>query len=448
MRVLFLSSDNNRSSGAFLSMVALNYTLNRSYGVNTEIILPNKGNGESLLDENKIKHTFIKSFDWIVSINTERTIKFKFDKLTETIWNLCAAIKIAKYIKDGNFEIVHSNTTYTYVGALAAKLAKRPIVWHLREFLEEDQGRTIWCKKYGYKLINKANRIIVISKKLFNKYSSIFGNRKLKLIYNGIDSNIFLKNEKIIFKSESNIFIFVGGLAKNKGCFDLIEALSKVKKAGYDNFEIWFIGNITREFLSILKNSIIFNQSKCLGYVKNTFDYYQNADIAFTCSKSEAFGRITVEAMMSGNLIIASNGGATLEFVENGKTGLLYEQGNIDSLAENIIYALNHKEEMKSIAAAGRLYASENLTANINAQHIFGIYSELLQQYKRPSLISETLSGVWINIIYFLISILVFFGRNIYTLGMNGQRTWNCYRKNGLIFTVKLINAYLKGQIK
>ena len=48
--IIFMASDNNRSSGAFLSMTDLNYVLNQR-GISTLIVLPEYGNGESILKE-------------------------------------------------------------------------------------------------------------------------------------------------------------------------------------------------------------------------------------------------------------------------------------------------------------------------------------------------------------------------------------------------------------
>lgn len=50
-------------------------------------------------------------------------------------------------MRSRDIDIVHINTSWTYVGALAAKKAKIPFIWHIREFLEEDQDRRIWKRK-------------------------------------------------------------------------------------------------------------------------------------------------------------------------------------------------------------------------------------------------------------------------------------------------------------
>lgn len=58
----------------------------------------------------------------------------------------------------------------------------------------------------------------------------------------------------------------------------------------------------------------------------------KTVDFEVMCSKFEAFGRVTVEALRSGKLFIGANTGATSEIVEDGITGYVYPVGNYKSL--------------------------------------------------------------------------------------------------------------------
>lgn len=373
-KILFVASDNNAHSGAFLSMSVLGDYLQTDYSTDVEVILPRKGTGKGVLDERSIKHSTIKSYDWVVSMDLPRNKKFNVKKKKEHLWNWLSAIRIAHKIRKDNFDIVHINTSYAYVGALAASISKRPVVWHLREFLEEDQGREIYCKDKGLSLIQESDRIVAISDAVYNKYRDRFG-KKLVRIYNGIDARDFYAPDKTILFEKSPTFIFVGGLSARKGCFFLIKALEEYSLRGFGNFRIIIIGRGNKEFRSIIENSPIKENIEYLGYQKNTDKYYQESDIAFTCSDSEAFGRVTVEAMLSGCLVIAANSGGTSEIISDGETGLLYDAGDVDGLIESINTALANRKDAKEIAASGRTYALNNFSADVNADKISDLYS-------------------------------------------------------------------------
>ena len=54
------------------------------------------------------------------------------------------------------------------------------------------------------------------------------------------------------------------------------------------------------------------------------------------CSRAEAFGRVTVEAMKLGLPVIGAARGATPELVRDGWNGLLYAHGDANELAGKI----------------------------------------------------------------------------------------------------------------
>ena len=137
---------------------------------------------------------------------------------------------------------MHINTTYSYVGAKAAIEENLPFVWHLREFLEEDQNNTLWDRDEGNKLINKANRIIAISDSIFKKYESIFDNGKLVRIFNGIDATKFYKPHKTIFNEDIIKFIMVGGFEYYKGQIEFAKACAELYTSGFHDFDVSFIG--------------------------------------------------------------------------------------------------------------------------------------------------------------------------------------------------------------
>ena len=159
MKILFVPSDNNATSGAFLSMVKLCSLLQNQYRHNILVLLHCNGNGEKLLEDNNIEYVKIRSFNWFVPYKPKQIIR-KIKLALCYIWmplsqvyNIIAIRKIRRLIKKEKIQIVHINTSCSYVGAQAALLENIPFVWHIREFLEEDQERCIWNNKKGYSLI-------------------------------------------------------------------------------------------------------------------------------------------------------------------------------------------------------------------------------------------------------------------------------------------------------
>jgi glycosyltransferase involved in cell wall biosynthesis len=71
----------------------------------------------------------------------------------------------------------------------------------------------------------------------------------------------------------------------------------------------------------------------------------RRADVVLMCSRSEAFGRVTIEGMLAGKPVIGSRSGATPELIQDGVTGLIYEPRNYKQLAQKIEYLYANPEK-------------------------------------------------------------------------------------------------------
>ncbi|MGI6238916.1 MAG: glycosyltransferase family 4 protein, partial [Christensenellales bacterium] len=382
VRVLFVASDNTPTSGAFLSMHALIRELKEQFGVESHVILPHGGQGGFLLDDDGIGHNTIASQDWVVSMDEVRDGAYRRRVRAAKRQNRRAVRRIAEVIENGCYDLVHINTTYAYVGALAARRAKVPFVWHLREFLEEDQHRTMWDRARGNQLINRADRVIAISQSIRQKYAAAIDANRLTVIHNGIDTARFHMPDRRIFARDEVVFLLVGGFSEQKGHPEFVRACVRVAESGFDGFKIRFIGTgndeVKEECMAYLEAHGLRERAELLGYRRNVEDYLEDTDIAFCCSRAEGFGRVTVEAMLSGALVIGANTAGTAELIRDGETGLLYEQGNSDDLAEKMLRALSDRAHAAKMADAGRDEMARTMTAQINARNIHAVYREVL----------------------------------------------------------------------
>ena len=68
----------------------------------------------------------------------------------------------------------------------------------------------------------------------------------------------------------------------------------------------------------------------------------------------EGFPTVIIEAMLYGKPVVCSRIGGLPEIVEDGVTGLLFEPGNADDLAEKIRYLWDHPELCQKMGQTGR----------------------------------------------------------------------------------------------
>ena len=90
----------------------------------------------------------------------------------------------------------------------------------------------------------------------------------------------------------------------------------------------------------------------------------------------EAFPLVLVEAMMHGKAVVCSRIGGLPEIVEDGVTGLLFEPGNANDLAEKILYLWERPELAVKMGQAGREKALREYSPE-------KFYERLLAAYKK-----------------------------------------------------------------
>jgi glycosyltransferase involved in cell wall biosynthesis len=92
----------------------------------------------------------------------------------------------------------------------------------------------------------------------------------------------------------------------------------------------------------------------------------------------ESFGLTLVEAFACGVPVIASRLGSMAEIVRDGETGLLFEPGNSDDLAEKVRWAHEHPEAMRAMGKAARAEFEAKYTEQANYVQMMEIYESAI----------------------------------------------------------------------
>jgi L-malate glycosyltransferase len=106
------------------------------------------------------------------------------------------------------------------------------------------------------------------------------------------------------------------------------------------------------------------------GRVEDLPRYLSAFDLIVAPSENEGFSLATIEAMAAGCAVIAANVGGLAEIIEHQKTGLLFEPGRAELLAQDLRYLLMDSLTRKRIgqsaqAMARELYDREKIVAQI-----------------------------------------------------------------------------------
>lgn len=379
-KIMFVATDANLS-GASLCLISLVKDF-RNKGYNTLVIIPKNGDIEIELKKYDINYLVVKSYPWVVlkekSFFKKQKIAIKF--FVKYFLNLFAIRKLKKIIKKEKINVVHINSLFSYVGAIAAKKCKIKLVWHIREILEYGHQAKFFNEKSSYSLINKSDFIITISEYVNNYYSKFLDNSKMHIVYDGLDVDKYYNPTKEIFKEPIIKFLLAGTIQKSKGQEEFIKALSLLKKSNYKNFKATLIGYSTSKsktnLLKLIEELDLVNEVEYLGFKENVCDYWNETDIAFMCSTGEAFGRTTIEAKLSGCLIIGAAAGGTKELIFDKKDGLLYEVNSPEDLMEKIKFALDNIKLSRKIAKDGQTKAKKEFNSDLTTKKVIELYNK------------------------------------------------------------------------
>jgi len=232
------------------------------------------------------------------------------------------------------------------------------------------------------KFIWKDDLAIFVSKSQQKQWSTLnLIPKKFEIIYNGISINSF--STKPYFETlETEInFGFIGRLQKEKGIYDLLSALEKIKStrkirisiAGENNN----IPEIT-EFLSKLK--LPSNISvKWLGTVKNSNKFFSSLDCLIFPTHFESFGLVQVEAWERGVPVICSNIDSLVEiksFANALEKKLLFKLKNPGDLANKIDYFIENLGIYKDPSYKTNLH--KFVKNNFSVEKMIANYEEVL----------------------------------------------------------------------
>lgn len=384
MNVCFVAEYGVKIGGGGRSLLSLMLLLKEKFGVRPFLVCHKKWDLINEVKKYNIESCVIPCYTFAyikknVSIFTY--LKYPIKRFVNSIRRK----QIIDFLKTNKIQLVHLNSTISCVEwAIAAQKANVPYIWHIREYLDEDHNRFLMGKQYHYSIIKKSNAIITISNDVCSYWS-----KKLKynctLVYNGFEVNKYYQSATNKLFNDVINCVIVGRIVDGKRQLDAVKAIEILIANNIKNIHLAIIGyrginNCEKELMEYVTRHNLGKYVEVIDFQDNLASFFSKSDIGLMCSTREAFGRVTIEYMISGLLCIGSNTGGTLELIEDGKTGLLYEMGKPESLAQKLEWVLNNRNESARILLNGQQDAMDKFSIDRTAQEIYSIYTNILNK--------------------------------------------------------------------
>jgi glycosyltransferase involved in cell wall biosynthesis len=303
-------------------------------------------------------------------------IKYIPNHLTYYRKNRKCVETVAEILRERKIDIVHSNNTVLPVGYDIAKGLNSKFVWHLRGFMNLDFG---WMplrgwKKY-YSTLKQTDAVIGITKPVLEHHVPL--NRKNACV---ISDAVRSKDDTCFMLPKEKYFLFCAGfLTEQKGCGFAISAFAKSGLAA-NGYKLKIIGEDQTNYISKLNKIVahagLSDAVEFLGHSDQVKAYMSRATAFLMCSENEGLGRVSIEAMFYGCLVIGRNSGGTKDFVFDGKSGLLFNDIDGCVVAMQKSTETDHQE----IIRYAQQFARENFSIESYGGKILDVYGEVLNK--------------------------------------------------------------------
>ncbi len=274
------------------------------------------------------------------------------------------ASKIAEVHESFGLDLVHAHYAVPHAVAcmLAQEITKIPyfVTMHGSDATELAPNPAI--RPVLNLALKKAEKVFFVSEFLrkFSRDAGVYTENS-QVTHNFVPINLYSRTpvphlkKSLDIPSNATIIMHASNLREIKRPLDIIEAAAMVLQ---EHHNVYFLivgeGPMLETCKTRAQELEIDKKVLFVGRRDNLHDWLSIADIFIMASEFEGFGLAVMEAMAASVPVISSECGGPREIIEENKSGLFFEVGNIEQLAERISYLLKNpkiREKMAENAA-------------------------------------------------------------------------------------------------
>lgn len=237
-------------------------------------------------------------------------------------------------------------------------------------------------KKYFHKKsFESAEKIICVSNYTKDLLLGVYSLKNLVVINNGIRFSDFHHTPTLSFGEREENILTVGALKSRKGQHISIAAFAKIASR-YKNLKYYVVGDRSdtgyfdrlKQLATTLgvKDRVVFLSSISDEELKGL---YMKSKVFVLTSRSrkahfEGFGLVYLEANANGLPVIGSRDSGAEDAIQDGKTGFLVPQGDVDAIAKKMSDMLESKELWEKMSENGIVWAKEHDWSDVIKKYI------------------------------------------------------------------------------
>jgi glycosyltransferase involved in cell wall biosynthesis len=328
--------------------------------------------------EEKIVH---KEIGQIIYIPKQR----RFGNLT---FNSVERSKTIKKLDELKPDIVHFQThhQYPFRGINASYQAVGTVHGIIHKEIMFEKGMVNWIRRYPQILLEKISlrkhkNIICVSPYAQNLISNL-SSARIEFIPNPVSENYFICSN---YENPYRI-LCVCNITKLKNVFDLIKSIRLVKNK-HPLIDLHIAGGIKdREYMNAIKQHMkrhdLEENITFLGHLSDDhlLEEYRECSILAHVSLQENSPIVIQQAMAAGKAVVATRVGGVPDLIDDTKSGLLVQCGDIEGLSQRIGRLLRDPNLCKALGDSARAFASQNFRIDHVAQKTYEVYQRIIDE--------------------------------------------------------------------
>lgn len=217
---------------------------------------------------------------------------------------------------------------------------------------------------------------------------------KVKVLRLGIEVEKFQYSQRLLKKNEDIKILIAGTFREKKGIPYALLAISKLK-AKHPNLRVTVIGDSTgtsmeerekRRIMSVVNSQNMESMVEFQGFqthnrlLEEAYRHHIFLSPSVTAEDGDVEGGAPVtiiEMAATGIPVVSSYHCDIPQIIENGKTGYLAEERDVDGLAEHLSFLIDHPDSWKALTFNARKYIEKNFNIISQTEKLEEVYRAL-----------------------------------------------------------------------
>lgn len=287
------------------------------------------------------------------------------------LWPI-VVLRLAIWLRQQRITVIYNNTIDGLYAPFAARLARLPLVWHVREVKPQ---KVAWRRPFTWLLRFLPHRTLFNSQATLHAYSPR-PYAHWQTLYNGVPLPTLPTdpgNEpplvgwagQFVGHKQPALFVHAFALAHKQ-----LPTLTAVMAGD---------GPLRPAIQQHIEQFQLQDQIRLTGYMADMAPFYQQIGLLVLTSSQEPFGRVVAEAMAASRPVIASDVGGVSELLSD-ECGFLLPPDDVHAFAEQIVRLATDAPLRHRLGANGRERIRRHFSQTQYAETLTSILIDVSQK--------------------------------------------------------------------